>query len=1168
MRGWLVLWSALLATAMQAGPLAGAVRCWSFDDPEQAWTAGGLAWGAEGMARTAGYVGQAARFDGTASLRMGVGPAAFGTGFTLAFLVRPEAIQGAAGPVNLVSCPGRFLLRLDPVSRGRQVSLFLDRGGRLEPRVSGPALPPGEWSQIIAVATPDHGYLWVNGVEHSVVRPGQAEGESGPLVVGGALPDPVSACGFSGCIDQLELRDGAVGRQWIYRRLLWPQGDPPPAGRSAKRNHRFPQDGIGWHGLWGAQVAMAGKLDFTLPTSASRLVSPALAIPLAEHDGLHLELATRDGIVGEVFLYSEDGFQERRFRVVPDGATHRYSIPLDRTRLRGPITGLSLRLPASHGAAASLASMSFGPLAAGGAAELAVREFAPDRQWVKLGEAFAILALVGNRGCGAGDVELALATPFAVLSPAVAAMRLPPGEEREIRWEARATEPGRQTVRLTVRSPEMEPLQALAEVVVQDALPAPAVLRDGYPRAMDFRHLGPENLGIHAQQSLLLVDLIGDKIEAARAFKKRYPETCVLMQINDEPNGLWGTWFTVPREYAIKEGTRCDPVVFPMPSFKGYWLLRPGAFLAADFPAAQETMALTVPDPARFLHARFGGKGASPHDALVYRTGPNGPDWEHAEYVTVSAVDLAAKRIVVERWPKASVGTWHDFVAGQAVIAPSAGDIYRHRTWVPNLTRFCPRDPANGLDACEWWARHFANLWHQRIARDAPHPDGMQFDWAPFRAHKADADCDLDGEPDGGDFQGISHWGLGMHRFFSLLRSGGTGWAGVGEETLLVADASNVAGQRSFSLLNGAENEEFCGFGHPHAFSAQFELYRLWCRESRTPRVSYLQSRFPCEIHFDGDFDGASRRDNFAGAARIRLALAAACMELGIHTYRTGGRQDIQDIERSVTRRYDVDEYMAGREGRFNWLGKPLDEARRMPEAISAASILDREFAVGDGGWSVGRPSPSVEIEPLRPETVAGERVLRFGVAAIHERRPPARAAVLRSPWSAVAVGKGNDVVLTARVWADPQFDDREGPLYAGIPRELAFVLETEDGMRTEAAGVLVGETARELRLTFVVPGNGRLRAACEFGADLGPVRLAGFSLRPGCAEVMYRRFEHGLVLMNGSLTAPFVFATDRVDGRPLRELDGLHSPLHNRGRPVAGECVVPPQDALFLRTR
>ena len=1167
MRGWSLV-VALLSLAVHADPLVGPTRSWSFDTPTKPWTADGVALVPEKMARSPGYAGQAARFGGAASLRLEVGADAFSTGFTIAFLVRPDAAQTSAGPVNLISCPGRFLLRLDPVHRGRQVSLFLDRAGKLEPRASGPALPAGEWSQIIAVATPEYAYIWVNGIEYSVPRPGKPSTDSGPLIVGGALPGPVGAAAFSGCIDQLELRSGAVGRQWIFRRVLWPQGDPRPDGHVGKRIQQFPEDAKGWTGLWGAKIADTEALALTLPAPSSRLVSPLLRIPLAENDGLHLDLATRSGVVGEVFLYSEDGFQERRFQIIPDGRSHRYSVPLDRERLRGAITGLSFRMPRSTATVVNLHRIAFAPLAATAEPKLVLRAFAPERQWVKPGERLAIRALLKNEGHGGGAAQLRLTSPLPLLSPAEAAVRLPPGEEREVVWHVQAGTPGAHTVQLEVLEPDAKPFRAVAEVIVQGVPLRPPALREGYPRAMDFRHLGVGNQGIQAQQSMLLVDLIGDKIEAARAFKKRYPETCVLMQINDEPNGLWGTWFTVPREYAIKEGTRCEPDVFPMPDFKGYWLLRPGATLTTDFPAKQEQITLPVPDPKRFLHRRFGGKGVTPHDALVYRLGPNGPDWEQAEYVTISAVDVKTKEITVERWPKAAVGTWHGFAAGQAVIAPSAGDVYRHRTWIPNLSKFCPRDPASGLDACEWWARHFARLWHRRIARDAPHPDGMQFDWAPFRAHKADADCDLDGEPDGGDFAGISHWGLGMHRFFSLLRSGGKGWEGVGNQTLLAADASNVSSQRSFALLNGSENEEFCGFGHPKAFSAQFDLYRLWCREARLPRVSYLQSRFPCDIHTGGDFDRASRRDNFASAAKIRLALAAACMELGIHTYRPGGRQDIQDIDRCVTRRYDLDEYLAGRDGRFNWLGKPLGEARRAPGAMHAEAVLASDFADGVEGWTLGKTLPVVATEPVRRDLVNGNHAIRFGVSAIHGRRVPGSAAGIVSPWSTAIVGKGQEVVLTTRVWANPQFDEREGALYANIPRELAFALESEDGTRTDAARILVGEKARELRLSFVVPGDGRLRVVCEFGADLGPVWLDDLSLCRGCGDIMYRRFEHGIVLMNGSLATPFAFDTVKLDGRPLRQLDGLHSPLYNRGEPVPGEILVAPQDARFLRLR
>jgi hypothetical protein len=1157
----------LASPFIRAADLKGPVRLWAFDDPQAPWAGGGVVFAATGTTTEPGWKGLAASFHGTGGLQLDVGKDAFRDSFTIAFLVRPAAEQVAAGPINLVSCPGRFLLRIDPVHRGRDVSLFVSRNDKWEPRVSAPALPADQWSQVIAVATPDHAYMWVNGSAYSAAREGEPDTPSGPLVVGGPLPEPVSAAGFSGLLDQLELREGAVGRHWIYQRILWPAGIPA-MGRPAKRAFAFPGDREGWTGLWGATATPGeGALRLDLPRPASRWVSPPLRVPLAEQDGVQVELATRASSVGEVFVYGEKGFQEKRFHIIPDGEFHRYGIALGDTNRYGAITGLSFRLPTATDATVDLRRIAFGPLAEGAEPKLVLRAFAPERRWVKPGQAFTVRALLANEGLGRGEARLSLDSALEFEKPE-RACALPAGEERETVWQFTASATGRSEIRLTVEEPGERAFHAVTEVIVRANSPALPVLREGYPRAMDFRHLGPRNLDIQAVQSMLLVDLIGDKIEAARAFKKRYPDTCVLMQINDEPNGLWGTWFTVPREYAIKEGIRCEPEVFPMPSFKGYWLLRPGATLATDFPASKPSLTFAVPDPSRFLHRRFGGKSVSPQDALIYRLGPDGPDWAHAEYVSITKVDADGKRITVERWPRTAVGTWLDFTAGKAVIAPSSGDVYRHRTWVPNLTKFCPRDPATGMDACEWWARHFAQLWHQRIARDTPHPDGFQFDWAPFHAHKQDADCDLDGEPDGGDFDGISYWGLGMHRFFSLLRSGGNGWKGVGGSTLLAADASNVHSQRSFALLNGSENEEFCGFGRPHAFSSQFDLYSLWCRRGRAPQVSYLQSRYPCDLYYGGDFDRASRRENFAPVSKIRLALAAACMELGIHTYRPGGRQDIRDIDQSVTRRYDVDEYEAGREGRFNWLGKPLGEAKRLPETIRKEPLLQADFQQGTDGWELGPCLPVVKTDRPVQEVRDGRPALRFGVAALQAPRLRSSAAQLVSPWSKREATKGHEVTVSCRVSANPQFDEREGPLYADIPRELSIALESEDGARTDEAEILVGEEARDLVLTFVVPGTGKFRVICGFGADLGPVWLSQVLVRPGCGDVMVRRFENGIVLLNGSLTTPVDFDTGKLDGRPLAELDGLLSPLENQGNPITDPVRVAPQDARFLRTR
>jgi hypothetical protein len=63
----------------------------------------------------------------------------------------------------------------------------------------------------------------------------------------------------------------------------------------------------------------------------------------------------------------------------------------------------------------------------------------------------------------------------------------------------------------------------------------------------------------------------------------------------------------------------------------------------------------------------------------------------------------------------------------------------------------------------------------------------------------------------------------------------------------------------------------------------------------------------------------------------------------------------------------------------------------------------------------------------------------------------------------------------------------------------------------------------------------------------------------------MYRRFEGGLVLLNGSLE-PVVFDLQEIDpDRELRHIDGIVTPEINTGKPAEPRVTVGAHDGLVL---
>jgi len=84
---------------------------------------------------------------------------------------------------------------------------------------------------------------------------------------------------------------------------------------------------------------------------------------------------------------------------------------------------------------------------------------------------------------------------------------------------------------------------------------------------------------------------------------------------------------------------------------------------------------------------------------------------------------------------------------------------------------------------------------------------------------------------------------------------------------------------------------------------------------------------------------------------------------------------------------------------------------------------------------------------------------------------------------------------------------------------------------------------------------------------DVGDVELSDIELRTGCADVMVRSFDNGLVVLNGStFQSVDVAVGDLFPGARLRRLEGRQDPAHNNGEPVGPTLTVPRQDAFFLR--
>jgi len=1098
-----------------------------------------------GAEPVASWLDQPATFDGTGGLTIPDAPALRGDrGLVLACWINPSEPAGPA--MNVVTKPDEYMLRIDPAAAGGQLSFYVVTGGQVwEPRVRGPVLEPGRWHRVVAAWDRRTLRLWVNRRGTTMARTGPCLPTDNPILIGAPGER------LAGLVGQLrEVKLYRLPDRAGLLRLAYGLPDLPPGpGRDLPD---LPLDAEIWAADPDTELTFGDGLRARMQPDSGMVYANGLAIDAATHPLISIRAAASGA---RRVVLTAMGPQLLREFTVPLRADGKPSWPtIDASAFgawEGQIDTVMLRIEADGPADLQVHRLVFGEHSVA-SPDVALESMAPERRIGRVGEPLRVTAWVTNHGGDAtgATVRLIASDGLRVIGDATAAVGpLAFNGRAEVGWSIVADRPveGEVTAELMAgdRTCRMVRPVKFSATPEQDAIAmarAHVWQQAGFPRAMDFRHLGPDSVGYLEPNTALLVDFIGQKIPAARDFKARYPDRLVLMQVNDEVNGIWGSWHVVPQEFALKAGLAFDEAVFPMPAFRGWWLLGSPAMVTKDFALEAERLTIPVPQVGDFLYSAYGR--VFTRDVMLYELRDGQPDWTNAEYASIAEYDQDQSTITLERWPTAAVGPWHAFRAGQTMVAPSVGSIYGLRggptikTWIPNLTAHCPTNPA-GQRATDWWVAHFARLWRERIAPSEPHPDGYQFDGL---AERPEADCDLDGQVDGCEIGGHNLWKEGLHQFFAELRQ-------ALPAALVLADASNVWGSRSIGLLHGSENEEYPSFLGPDFHASGFDLYRVWCRFAQPPNGSYVQGRFHCDTYLEDDAAAVRERGALHGDSLVRMSIAGACMANGIYTFRTSSRRDVGAIlDGGGQVSYPWDEYHAGDEGRWNWLGQPLEEPQQ--KIIQFGDDLLPPF--DPAGWEL-------RAEDARESSRRAEgQVLAATVTAIEtagrpiNRRLAAAGVQLVSPLTELPLSPAEEYAVSFTI---------EAPGAGQLWRWVALNLET-DGLLGPDQPIVVGEPAREVCLTVRPSKSGPARIVLGIGAELGSVRVAQVRLRPGCAEVFARRFEHGLVLLNGSATKPFTFSI----GPGYHRLRGRQAPAVNDGAPAGPAVTVPASDGLFLR--
>ncbi len=672
------------------------------------------------------------------------------------------------------------------------------------------------------------------------------------------------------------------------------------------------------------------------------------------------------------------------------------------------------------------------------------------------------------------------------------------------------------------------------------APPAPFMLPDkGYPWSVSYRQNEgePSQTGNIAHYDIAVLERTPDAGDSAAVLAARAPAQLRILR------------------YDADARPKGDRRVWP-----GHWLLYSGTVVTTDVPAVdgvviigvEDTSVLSCSDP------EFG-----PDDALLYAIGEDGrPDFSRAEEVVIAGIDTAQKSIIVKR---AQYSTRpREFTAQRAVVGPHAT---RSRDdtalWVVNISTASPVSPQG-----ERGAQCMARLIGEDYAESGSGTVGMELDQLRWQVYTGSAnarrgpDVNNDLKADWGEAYVspvgvVNSWGLGTIDLVKNLREGNKGTAGrssgprafegLGKDVGIWVTHSGSDGSRAVALANGVAFDRL-DTDAKRGFSSAFQrLDFLAPSAGATPRLSYTVVRTPVPAF--------CRPTKSADAAK---SLSSAPARLGFGTALLGGNASAycsvdptNNLSLGWGQDYYLDEYGAGKAEKPHYLGKPLGPSIMLHGSLGTEDLLKGSGKSAAGFTVKGSDKQQLKVEESRESHVTGGSSTLVTTAAG------------TSLESAVTFEAKPGTAYSVVFWA--KAENRYGEIdssYSVVPSSVEVSMS---GSKT-AQTIFVGSTWRQSNVT-VYTGKNPVQGAktvLKF-ADPGKYWVENLEVHQGSAEVLYRVFEGGTVIVNGSEREVAVSSDVVAPGLKMRAIDGSQDPSVNNGQPAGSTIVIPPQDARVL---
>lgn len=551
--------------------------------------------------------------------------------------------------------------------------------------------------------------------------------------------------------------------------------------------------------------------------------------------------------------------------------------------------------------------------------------------------------------------------------------------------------------------------------------------------------------------------------------------------------------------------------------FAGHWLYLAGSTATAAVTAAD--VLIPVADPSRFAAGRY---------AVLYDA-PAG-SFGNAEHVLIEGIQSDGLR-VRRAYKSTAKAREAGAILAQHDLGQGGGE---PRNWAYNVSLAAPADAAGQTvtDVMTAYLVEQVSALPKNLRLS-----GIYFDADVYMLREQRVDADNDLIADNGWVDGVNVWGLGMDRFGASVRA-------------RFPDLVLISGSRrgrGFASLNGTQMEGWPVSGRFDAvnprydgadgFESLLQRYSIHLRfHKATPAYVENLSKTASAAHPRG------RRVPKTGNAPFRFAFASTLLDDGYF-----GQQNQKDGIDPWYDEYAVDVVPGSPtfgaaipsnpsdESRIrahrSWLGLPLGQRRRLHDvnAFESSKTLLRNggFEADASGWSAAQATLSRR---------SGAALEGSGSLAV----VPAKGGSARIDGPAVQLKAGRHYTLavSARAAAIRNLTVRlgKGSLNALIPDQWVRIV-----------------------LPVEVDTDGAYTPSLLGGRESTPFDVDAVSLFEGRADLHWREFAHGAVLVNASADERQV----DLDGRWQR-IKGTGQDPVNDGR-IISSLTLPPWDAAIL---